>query len=104
MSCQNYFLRKTILVLYKFFERMRGNWDFDKLSYKQMVLILRELRYIKCSDEGKGSEHSEEMRKCYYLWVNLARKRVVRLTNIIIILCHVQHMDIDAVLIEDVVS
>jgi len=44
------------------------------------------------------------MRKCYYLWVNLAQKRVVRLTNILAILFHVEHLEIDKTLIEDVIK
>ena len=104
MSCQNYFLRKTILVLYRFFEKMGVSWNFDQLSYKQVVLILKELRYIKGTEKDKGIENSEQLRKCYYLWVNLAQKRLVRLTNLIVVLCHLQNLEIDIILIEDVVS
>jgi len=58
MSCQNYFLRKTVLVLYNFFETMKASWNLDQLTYRQMVLVLRELRYIKSGETDRGSEHS----------------------------------------------
>ena len=38
---------------------MGVSWNFDQLSYKQVVLILKELRYIKGTEKDKGIENSE---------------------------------------------
>lgn len=49
-NCQNYFLRKTILVLYNFFEKIEKSWNLEHLSYKNMIALLKELRYVKNID------------------------------------------------------
>lgn len=52
-NCQNYFLRKTIMALYKLFEKLQIKWDLYGLSYAHLVKIMHWLGYIR-SEGNEG--------------------------------------------------
>ena len=49
---QNYFLRRTIMGLFHFFERREARWDLNSLRYPSLLALLKEMGYIGTSDEA----------------------------------------------------
>ena len=46
----NYFLRRTIMGLFQFFERKGVRWDLNCIRYRSLLQLLREMGYIGTSD------------------------------------------------------
>lgn len=71
---------------------------------------MKELKYLRCSeeqsfaDQSKGSLINEELKKCYYLWINISHGKSFSLVNLVIVLCCLENLEYDRQLIEDIVQ
>lgn len=97
-SRQNYFLRKTVMALYRLFERTQSRWNLDKLGYGHLLRIMQELGYLRAVKGG------EDLKRCYWLWINLSQGRSFSLVNLLIVLFCLEQLECDPQLIADIVA
>jgi hypothetical protein len=89
--------------LFKLFEKLQMRWDLYELSYPQLVKILHWLGYIRSEENSLSKKVSEDLKKCYWVWVNISQGKTFSLCNLIIVLCCIEHLDYDEELIHDIV-
>jgi hypothetical protein len=97
-SRQNYFLRKTIMALYRLFERTQSRWNLNELGYGHLLRIMQELGYLRPGSAG------EDLKRCYWLWINLSQGRSFSLINLLIVLFSLEQLEGDPQLITDIVA
>lgn len=81
------------MALYKLFEKSQIKWDLYGLTYAHLVKIMHWLGYIRSEgNEGMSKKVSEDLKKCYWIWVNLIQGKTFSLCNLIVVLCCIEHI------------